>query len=335
MEEETGVESTEVTTTPQEIETQSNDLASDLAADLYPKAASEPDTLEAESVENAEETKTSESEEPEIKPARQAPKSWTKEMQAKYGTLPEDIQDYVILREKQMMEGLEKDRGDANLGRVMRDIMTPYRPMLQAAGVDEGKAVQSLLNVHYKLTTLAPADKQAYFAEIAKGYGIDLSSMPQQEQQQLDPTVKKLMDELNGIKQTLTLNQQHAINESKEKVVRDVEAFASDPNHAYFDEIADDIASLITAGYDLETAYEKAVWANPVTRQKEIARIQTEKEAALKEKAKATAEAAKKAASLNVKARDTSRVPTGPKATMRNLDSALEESMREIRSRAH
>jgi hypothetical protein len=83
----------------------------------------------------------------------------------------------------------------------------------------------------------------------------------------------------------------------------------------------------------LEDAYEKAVWANPVTRQKEMSRVQTEQQAALKAKAIAEAEAKKKAASTTIRNRDSQRTPTGPRATMNGLDSALRETMREIKSR--
>lgn len=335
MENEISTEPVEQISSPQEIETQADDLAAELASDLYPDSSKEPKEQEEQEELETKEPEKQEAKEPETTAVRQPPKSWTKEMQTKYSALPPEVQDYVELREKQMADGLEKDRGDANLGRTMRDIMTPYRAMLQAQGVDEGKAVQSLMNVHYKLTNLPLAEKTAYLQSLAKGYGIDLSDVSRETEQQIDPTIKKLQDELNGIRQTLTNSQQSAITQAKERVSKDVEAFASAPEHAYFDEVADDIAAMIQAGHDLETAYEKAVWANPVTRQKEIARLQTEQEAKLREKAKTTAEAAKKAASLNVKTRDTSRTPTGPKATMRNLDSALEETMREINSRTH
>jgi hypothetical protein len=213
--------------------------------------------------------------------------------------------------------------------------MTPYRAMLQAQGVNEAQAVQSLMNVHYKLTNLPMTDKVAYLASIAQGYGIELPGYQQAEEQNIDPTVRKLQEELNGIKQNLTKAQEATINQAKERVARDVEAFATDASHPYFDEVADDIAVMIQGGHDLESAYEKAVWANPVTRQKELARLQQEQQASIREKAMKEAETAKKAASLNVRTRDTNRTPTGPKATMRNLDSALEETMREMKSRTH
>jgi hypothetical protein len=312
-------------------ENSADSLASDLAADLFPKDDS------VEKVEEVEEQKEKPADKPVTEEVitRQPPKSWTKEMQTRYSALPPEVQDYVELREKQMADGLEKDRGDANLGRTMRDVMTPYRAMLQAQNVNESQAVQSLMNVHYRLTNLPPAEKTAYLASMAKSYGIDISNVPHETDVQIDPTVRKLQEELNGIKQSLTNSQQASINQAKERVVKDVESFASDPKHAYFDEVADDIATMIQGGHDLETAYEKAVWANPVTRQKEIARLQTESETSLKEKATLQGEAAKKAAALNVKSRDTSKVPTGPKATMSNLDSVMRETMREMKSKTH
>ena len=62
------------------------------------------------------------------------------------------------------------------------------------------------------------------------------------------------------------------------KVSKIVDDFAKDPAHPYFDELADEIALQIKAGKTLQDAYETAVYANPVTRAKELARIQLEKD---------------------------------------------------------
>jgi hypothetical protein len=114
-------------------------------------------------------------------------------------------------------------------------------------------------------------------------------------------------------------------------MARDVEAFASAPEHPYFDDVAEDIVKMLSAGYDLDTAYEKAVWANPATRAKEIDRLQTES----RQKAKQVADAARKAKSVNVTTRDTSVTSTGSTATMNNLDGALRETMREMKAKSH
>lgn len=263
--------------------------------------------------------------------AKGAPQSWKKEMHEKYAALPPDVQAYINEREEQMRAGLDKDRGDANLGRTMRDVMTPYRELLQQQGVDEPRAVQYLLNAHYKLTT----DPVNTFIKMAEQYGVDLAQVAQgaPAQAEVDPAIKALQQELAGVKNHLSASQQAAVREAKERVTRDVNAFASDPAHPYFDEVADDLVVYLQAGHELDAAYEKAVWANPVTRQKEVARLQQEQEANFRAQARAEAEAARKAASNTVRNRDTRRAPTEPQGSMRDLDSSLRDSLREIKQR--
>lgn len=332
MEQETSIEVSESveSASPQEIESQSDSLASDLANDLYPKQEGEEREVEALPDNTDEITSEKTEEEPEVV-ERQAPQSWKKEMREIYAKLPPEAQDYIELREKQMAEGIDRHNQDTRLGMAMRDAITPYKAEIARFNMDEATAVKSLLNAQYKLTNGSPEQRMAAYRELGKNLGF---AQEEESEVQIDPEVKKLREELYGIKQTLTESQQNATRQQQAKVAQDIEAFASN-GHPYFDEVADDIAAMIKVGHDLETAYEKAVWANPVTRQKEIARLQTEQEAKLREKAKITAETARKAAGLNVKTRDTSRTPTGPRATMRNLDSVLEESMREIKSRTH
>ncbi|OGT54250.1 MAG: hypothetical protein A3E01_00235 [Gammaproteobacteria bacterium RIFCSPHIGHO2_12_FULL_63_22] len=266
---------------------------------------------------------------------RAAPQSWKKEMHEKFATLPADVQEYIEQREGQMRDGLEKDRGDANLGRTMRDIMTPYRPMLQAQGVDEPRAVQFLLNAHYKLSNGDAAAKAAYFGTLAQQYGVDLSTVQPDGQQQVDPAIKALQDELNGVKAHLTAGQQAAFNEAKTRVSRDVEAFAADASHTYFDEVSNEIIAFLHQGLDLKDAYDRAVWANPVTRAKETARLQEEAAQAARTKAEQEVSAAKAASSNTVRNRDTRRTPTEPKGSMKDMEGSLRETLREIKARTH
>lgn len=282
------------------------------------------------------ETPTTPTEEAPTTPTtRAAPQSWKKEMHEKFTALPPDVQEYIEQREIQMRDGLEKDRGDANLGRTMRDVMTPYREMLQAQGVDEPRAVQYLLNAHYKLSNAPAAEKSAYFATLAQQYGIDLAGVKPGEQQQVDPVIQQLRDELNGIKTHLSAGQQAALTQAKQRVSHDVETFASQPEHQYFDEVSDEIVAFLHQGLELKDAYEKAVWANPVTRAKEVARIQTDAEKTSREKAQQEVEAARKGAGNTVRNRDTRRTPTEPKGSMNDLEGSLRDTLREIKTRTH
>lgn len=265
---------------------------------------------------------------PDEKPeliARPAPKSWPKEMHEFWGKTDPKVQDYWETREKQMLDGLDQYKGDANLGRTLKEVITPYKPILESAGLDETTAVRSLLNAHYRLTQGTVEQRKAAYDELGKNLGLI-------EGEKIDPQVRQLQEKLTAIESTITTSQQRALQETQAKVSKDVEAFASDPKHPYFDEVADDIVAMIQAGRSLDDAYEKAVWANPVTRQKEMARLQTENDAKLKEKAKQEALKAKQASSTNVKGRDTRRSPTEPKGTM---EDTMKETLREIKTRAH
>lgn len=307
-----------------DIETSSDNLANELFPDkpALEEAEEEQEAPELESPEVAEE-KT------EVT-AKSAPKSWKKEMHESFAKLDPATKEYIELREKQMVDGLEKDRNDALLGRTMRDTIQPYQAVLQAQGVTEQQAVQHLLRSHYRLTNGTNEERLSAYQELGRNLGFNAG-----EQEQVDPAVKALRDELSVIKNTISQGQNASLQEARSKVTKDVESFASDPSHPYFDDVADDIIIMLKSGIDLKDAYDKAVWANPITRQKEIARLKTEQEGEIRKKAIDEATAKKKLTAVNINSRDTKKAPTGPKATMKNLDGALRETMQEIKSRNH
>lgn len=324
------IEENEVVESP---ESNESDLHMQLSESLFPDSVN--DDVEADEVELGD-IKDKESEnrdhdvddspKDEVNDEKQPPASWKKDMHDAYKSLPDEVKDYIQLREDQMRQGLEKDRDDANLGRVMRDTMAPYSEMLRSQGIDEPKMVQSLMNAHYRLSTAPPEEKQALFSQLAQSYGINAPT----DEGSTDPIIQNLQNELMQVKQTLSASHERALAEARNRVNAEVEAFASDESHKYFDEVSDDIAGLINAGYSLEDAYEKAVWANPVTREKEIARLQQEKDAEAEKRRKQEAEKAKKARSVNVRSRDTRKAPTAPKGSM---EDTMYETLETINNR--
>lgn len=268
----------------------------------------------------------------ESAPPRPAPSSWAKEQHEAWSKLDPRTQEYISLREKQMLDGLGQYKNDASFGKSLKEIITPYKPMLQAQGVDEAKAVQVLLNAHYKLTTASPAEKANYLAFLAKSYEIDLANLAEHVPAKQDPALTSLQNQVNTLTSRLTEREEIALQAAASQVEKEVTAFASDPSHPYFDEVADDIVAMIQAGANLQDAYDKAIWANHVTREKEIARLNKENEAKLKNKSKTEADAARKAASSNVRSRDTNRTPTEPLGTM---EDTMKSKLAEIKARVH
>lgn len=260
--------------------------------------------------------------EKEVVSKKTAPQSWKKEMHSFYEGLDPVVQDYIIQREEQMREGLEKDRGDANLGKVMRDITAPYDNMFKDRGIEAPQAVQYLLQAHYSLTNGTPAQKIQLLNQLAQSYGVG------QQQQSENPEINGLTQRLAEIEQNLKASQQRVLQAEQTRIESEVSSFADD--HPLFDDLTEDIAKLIQVGYGLEEAYDKAVWSNPVTRQKELDRINGEKAKEVQKQVKKETETAKNAKSVNVKSRNTKKAPTAPAGTM---EDTMREVMREINSR--
>lgn len=307
-------------------------VSDNLASDLFP--SNEKPEQAAEDFSDEPQEPTQEEETPPQVEVKPAPKTWPKEMHEHWGKVPVEVQNYWETREKQMLDGIEQYKESANYGKQMRDAVSPYMDLIRSQGIDAPQAVNVLLGAHAMLTNGSPEQKTAYFKDLAKNYGIDLGAPG--EETQVDPMIRQLQTELHGIKQALHGSVQAQTNAERERISKEVNSFATDGAHPYFDEVADDIVVMLKAGSSLQDAYDKAVWANPVTRAKEMARLQQEQADELRKKSLEKAAAAKKAASVNIHNRDTRRTPTEAKrATMRNLDDALQETMREIKSTTH
>jgi hypothetical protein len=256
----------------------------------------------------------------------EVPKSWPKEMHEHWAGVPPKVQEYWQTREKQMLDGLDQYKGDAAYGKTLREVIAPFDPILKQFRLEPQQAVQSLMNAHVRLTQGPLESRKAAYDELGRNLGL---AEPTSNGQPVDPQIQSMQQEIQSVKQSLTAREQADYHAAQERVSQEVNAFASDTKaHPYFDEVADDIVGLIKAGYSLADAYDKAVWANPVTREKELGRVKTEEAAKLKENARLDALKAKTAASSNVKSRESKRTPTEPLGTMEDTIKAELASMK-------
>lgn len=258
------------------------------------------------------------------------PQSWKKEWEQDWKATPKTARERFIEREKQMLSGLEGYKTNASYGEKLRKAIEPYMDVLKAQGVDEVKAITYLLNAHKGLSD--PRQSKTWLERVAKSYGVTMeqAAAAASAGAQTAPEVKAALERLDRLEGHLTEREQAEQAARKEATSKDVEAFASDPAHPYFDECSEDIVKLIGAGYSLKDAYEKAVWANPVTRQKELGRMQKEQAEEARKKALETARQAKKSSAPNVKGRDSARASTEPAGT---LDETLRETLASIKTR--
>lgn len=258
-------------------------------------------------------------------PTAQAPNTWTPSAKAKFATLEPDVQAEIMKRETDMARAITLHDQDRSFGKTVKDVVTPYLPMIQAEGATPETAIQSLLNTAYRLRTSSPQEKGVLLANLARQYGADMSAFSgDQEQAQIDPTVAALQSKLQQLEGFIT--QQHTQQQTvaEQNLLRDINAFQADPAHPHFEKVGQDMAGLIKAGLaaNLQEAYDKAIYMHPEVRQQVISASQTEAQRKQIEEAKQKAAKAKQLASVNL----TSKPSLPLKSMNGSLDQLLSDA---------
>jgi hypothetical protein len=268
------------------------------------------------------------------------PKSWKKDYEPHWAKFPREVQEYVSgTREKEYLDGLEQYKAGHQYAAAMREVVDPYMPVINQMGVDAPTAVKFLLNAHYQLSSADPETKHKLFAVLAKDYGIDLAKIPKPEGPAYATDTERLLAErLQKMETGFTSFTQQQVAERRSAIDRDVSLFVAAKDeagnllHPHFDDAADHIARLLRADpkLSLADAYDAAVWANPVTRAKEQARVAEAAAAKQREEAKVRAAAARKANAGNARGRPSEKEPT---AALGSMDETLRETLRDIQTR--
>jgi hypothetical protein len=279
--------------------------------------SAEPESTESEPTEIEAQTSTSEEQEAfeEVPPEAEArgdddevihaPEHWSAEDRETFNELPSAAKQYLLKREKQYEQGIQQKAEEL---KPLKEAFGPYRDILRMRGVDEATAVRTWVAAQQMLDTdpvngfkmliqqFGPDVQRA----VAAQFGITEPDDSEGDDYRSDPEVRKLRQELLDLKrqnsQTTTQYQQLRQQEALEQVRQFREATGDDgkPLHPHFDEVADDMRALLSAGTvaDLQAAYEKAVWSLPAYREEFAAKQRREAE---REQARRREEAANKA----------------------------------------
>ncbi len=273
----------------------------------------------------------------------QPPKTWRKEATAGWETLPEHVRAEIHKREQDMYAGLEQYRGSAKLGEDVNALFTPYRQVMESAGVTATDILPGLVNSHGILALGSDDAKVNMLESLVRDYGIPLPKLLAKltggavtdVEPFVDPTVKDLQTKVEALHSRLSAEDQRAAQAKQAEIRASIEAFANDPANIYFSDLADDIAQLIRGGVtkDIKVAYEKALWANPVVRAKEQARLAAEAESERTRKAAEAAAKARRATAANVRTLERAGSPTAAKPT--SIDETLEQTLAQIHARSN
>jgi hypothetical protein len=261
-------------------------------------------------------------------PAGGPPPSWSVKSKAAWDSLPPEVKADAIKREAEVGQGLAalKDYKD----------LKPYADMARQHGTTINKALENYVGIEKMLKQ----DLGRGIAVILQNYGYSKEQAAQfyaSQAQRLGappgaagtppqagaapaagadplldimrPVLKPLMDEIGQFKGHFTAQQRHtaeaAANQQMEALTKALTTFQSDPANRYFNELEEQMTSLIEKGIvpltgdyqaDLRRAYEMAAGMHPEVREALIEqRLNADREA----RRKAEQEAADKAKSAS------------------------------------
>jgi hypothetical protein len=249
-------------------------------------------------------------------------------------------------------------------------IFEPYRDKMKAGGWTEQKLVEGWANVEKRLMD---GDGVNVVAGLMKGYNVDLAKVaqamgyrppaaaaprtdatgaevPAPPAVNLPPevieTLRDLRQRVDARDQKDMESTQRAAREAETRVMSDIEKFKSaqddkgELQHPHFDELEADMTELASAAIaakrpvpSLKDLYEKAVWANPSTRDAALAAREKAQQAKSAADARAKAAAAKKAGSSVHGAPGSGQAPQGTRPAARTLREELEANTAEATSR--
>jgi hypothetical protein len=223
------------------------------------------------------------------------PASWAKVNEQVWQELTPAARDIVLKREADSAKGVEGLKKQYEPYKGIEDAIAPHKALLSSMGLTPEQGVQRLISFHQAMV----ADKHRGILEIAQNYGVDLPRMfgPQGQRPGQNAFVDNLVAKINRLEAAAAAQEQAQVQTVQKTLTSEIESFSKKPEYEHFETLKPEMAKLLIAGVadGLEDAYDKAARLNKDV----FTQIQSKSQKAAEDKARA--EAAKKAASLNVK----------------------------------
>jgi hypothetical protein len=238
------------------------------------------------------------------------PSSWRPLAKAEWEKLPPTVRAEIHRREEDSFRGLAEIQPDVQLGRSIKQVIEPYRMLIEAEGGTPERAVAQLLQTAALFRVGTPAQKQQALMGIAQQYGIQMPDGSQQYQQP-QPVYQPQEFRDPRVDQMLWQQEQQQSQHFESAVERfQTEADAQGkPLRPYFADVEREMVAFIpqikgempgaTPAEILQQAYDRATWAHPEIRQLLQQKQMSELEAARRTENQRRISEAKKAASVN------------------------------------
>lgn len=283
---------------------------------------------------------------PQARDTNRAPSTWKPAARAEYEKLSPAIKAEIHRREADFQNGQAQLLPDATMGKNMRQVIEPYRMLIEAEGGTPERAVADLFRTAAIFRTGSVQQKYQAVAEIAQQFGIDLRYLtqaateqqgqaPAQQQQFRDPRVDQLLAQQNADRQANTAREQQQTESTVTRWMNEQDA-QGNPKREYLGDVINEMSALVpqlrqndptlTHAQALDAAYDRAIWAHPEIRtllaQKQHTELETQRRA---DNQKRVSDA-RKAGSVNVTRRGSVPSPGKPGS----MDETILATAREL-----
>jgi hypothetical protein len=267
------------------------------------------------------------------------PRSWSKDLEPVWGTIPEAARQQIHKREQDVLRGINYYKQGHDFASAVAPALEPYKELIQEGAIEPKALVTNLLKAHYLLANSEEDQRVGLFRTLMDQYGVPAQKLLGQQQQtneeELPPAVKRhieaLQTELNRVKSTTSSiastemqRQRDAAAQQTAKATQELETMLGNTEQFPFaNELLQDMYRLVASGVSatLQDAYEQAQWANPQTRGKLIEKqAEARRLAALK---------ARQSSSANVVKEGVQGQETDPSES---LDETLQSTLKKLRA---
>lgn len=227
------------------------------------------DTLAAEDEAKPAETQTKqEAITKGLDPTRKGPQAWSPEMREKFSSFDEDTKTYLLKRETEFQQQIQRDAESRKISETVQNIINPYTPFLKSINTHPLEAIRSTLNTAYTLMNGDMNTKAATVAAIIRNNKVDLQAIDDALAGTAPKEQDPVMRELNELKQKIYYQENTAKQQVYQSVETEIQTFASDPHNEFFSDVANDMQILLAnnRAETLQDAYDKACYMNPEVR---------------------------------------------------------------------
>lgn len=223
-----------------------------------------------------------------------APQSWKGDAKKVWDTLPANVRQEVVRRERDTTKVLQEGAHDRQQVHQLQEVLAPHMERINE--VYKGNpltAINNMLGIERTLMRGTSADKAQLVANVIKHFEINLEALDsllagqelpaaQSQLNQVEQLLSQRLAPLMSFVEKQQLNERQQAQQVEQQAAQTIEGMAADPQFPYFEEVRGDMADLIELSakkglyLSLPEAYNKAVRMNDVASQASDARTSSQ-----------------------------------------------------------